>query len=146
VGNAEPVRQRKKEKKGAVFMVYQKVEERSAFCATCPQPADVSNVLTSLSFVLAFAMKAEVEGTYMHLPPLPAQFHYEGPGGVRVIYLAGQDIALDGECFPEHQSRFWLYGGHDQTVFQQVASVLAVRWSLSWQRSSCSSSSLEEVA
>jgi hypothetical protein len=126
-------------------MAHQNDEERAAFCATCPQPAEVSNVLASLGCVLAFSMPAEYEGAYMYLPPLPAQFHYEGPGGLRVIYLAGPDIALDGECFPEHESRFWLYGGHDQTAFQQVASALAVRWSLSWQHSG-SSSSLADVA
>ena len=126
-------------------MVHQKDEEHSAFCATCPQPEDVSNVLASLGCVLAFTMPAEDEGAYMHLPPLPAQFHYDGPGDVRVIYLAGSDIELDGECFPAHESRFWLYGDHNQAAFQQVASVLAVRWSLSWQRTG-SSSSLEDVA
>jgi hypothetical protein len=126
-------------------MAQQIDEERSAFCATCPQPADVSNVLTSLGCVLAFTMQAEDEGAYMHLPPLPAQFHFEGPGGLHVIYLAGPDIALDGENFPEHKSRFWLYSGHDQAVFQQVSSKLSVRWSLSWQRGG-SSSSLADVA
>jgi len=126
-------------------MVHQNEEERSAFCATCPSPMEVSNVLASLGCVLAFTMPAELEGAYMHLPPLPAQFHYEGPGGLRVIYLAGPDIALDGECFPEHESRFWLYGDHDQTVFQQVASKLSVRWSLSWQHNG-SSTSLGNVA
>jgi hypothetical protein len=126
-------------------MVHQIDEERWAFCATCPLPADVSNVLASLGCVLAFRMPAEYEGAYMHLPPLPAQFHYDGPGGVRVIYLAGQDIALDGECFPEHESRFWLYSGHDQAAFKQAASMLSVRWSLSWQHSG-SSSSLADVA
>ena len=99
-------------------MIHQHDEERSAFCATCPQPVDVSNVLVSLGCVLAFSMPAEHEGAYMHLPPLPAQFHYGGPGGLRVIYLAGPDIALDGECFPEHESRFWLYGDHAQLATQ----------------------------
>jgi hypothetical protein len=126
-------------------MAHQKDEERSALCATCPQPVEVSNVLASLGCVLAFSMPAEDEGAYMHLPPLPAQFHFEGPGGLCVIYLAGPDVALDGECFPDHESRFWLYGGHDQTVFQQVASMLTVRWSLNWQHSG-SSSSLADVA
>jgi hypothetical protein len=126
-------------------MVYRQEDERSAFCATCPQPADVSNVLASQGCVLAFSMPAENEGAFMDLPPLPAQFHYEGPCGLRVIYLAGPDIALDGEHFPLHQSRFWLYGEHHQVALQQVASVLAVRWSLTWQRSS-STSSLEHVA
>jgi hypothetical protein len=126
-------------------MVHQQEEERSAFCATCPQPLDVSNVLASQDCSLAFSMPAEDDGVYMDLPPLPAQFHYEGPGNLREIYLAGPDTALDGERFPAHRSRFWLYGDHTQAAFQQVASVLAVRWSLTWQRSS-SSSSLEHVA
>ena len=127
-------------------MVHQSEDERSAFCATCPQPTDVSNLLASQGCSLAFSMPAEDEGAYMDLPPLPAQFHYEGPGGVRVIYLAGPDVALDGERFPAHQSRFWLYGDHDQAAFGQIASVLSVRWSLTWQGCGCSSPSLEEVA
>jgi hypothetical protein len=126
-------------------MVYQPEEERSAFCATCPQPTDVTNVLANLGCVLSFTMPAEDEGAYIDLPPLPAQFHYEGPGSLRVIYLAGPDVALDGERFPEHGSRFWLSGDHDQAAFQQIASKLSVRWSLRWQRSG-SSSSLVEVA
>jgi hypothetical protein len=126
-------------------MAHQKDEERSAFCATCPQPAEVGSVLASLGCVLAFSMQAEDEGAYMHLPPLPAQFHYDGPGGLRVIYLAGPDVALDGESFPAHESRFWLYGDHNQAALQQVASMLSVRWSLSWQHSG-SSSSLADVA
>jgi hypothetical protein len=127
-------------------MVHQQEDERSAFCATCPQPADVSKVLSSLGCSLAFSMPAEGDGAYMDLPPLPAQFHYEGPGGMRVIYLAGSDIALDGERFPEHQSRFWLSGDHNQATFQQVASILSVRWSLHWQRCGSASASLEDVA
>ena len=126
-------------------MVYRQEDERSAFCATCPQPADVSNVLANQGCVLAFIMPAENEGAYLDLPPLPAQFHYEGPCGLRVIYLAGPDVVLDGECFPAHKSRFWLYGDHDQAVFQQIISKLSVRWSLSWQHSG-SSSSLADVA
>ena len=126
-------------------MVHQQEEECSAFCATCPEPTDVSKVLAGLSCSLAFSMPAEDEGAYMDLPPLPSQFHYEGPGSLRVIYLAGPDIALDGERFPEHESRFWLYGDHTQAALQQVASKLSVRWQLTWQRSG-SSSSLGEVA
>src|SRR5690348_4307830 len=126
-------------------MVYQHEDERSAFCATCPQPAEVSKVLSNLGCSLAFSMPAESEGAYMDLPPLPAQFHYEGPGGLRVIYLAGPDIALDGERFPAHESRFWLYGNHTQVAFQQIASRLSVQWSLRWQRRS-SASSMKDVA
>jgi len=115
-------------------MVQHRTTEYSAFCTTCSRPEEVTNVLASLGFVLDFTMPTEDEGAYMHLPPLPAQFHFEGPGGVYAIYLAGPDVALDGESFPDHTSRFWLYGGHDQAVFQRVASVLAIRWSLTWQR------------
>jgi hypothetical protein len=126
-------------------MAQHQAEECSAFCKTCPRPEEVTNVLVSLGLVLAFAMPAEDDGAYMQLPPLPAQFHYEGPGGVRAIYLAGPDIALDGERFPDHQARFWLYGGHNQAACQRIASALAVRWSLTWQRSEVSPS-LQGVA
>src|SRR5215471_6945834 len=136
------MRQEENKRKGEVCMAQHQEEERSAFCATCPQPAEVRKMLGNLGCSLTFSMPAEDERAYMDLPPLPAQFHYEGPGGVRVIYLAGPDIALDEEHFPEHRSRFWLYGDHDQVAFGQVASVLAIRWQLNWQRSDRSSLSL----
>jgi hypothetical protein len=115
-------------------MAHHEKHELSAFCSMCLLPEEVSHVLERFGFVLGFTLPAEDDGAYMHLPPLPAQFHYDGPGGMRVIYLAGPDMALDGECFPEHQSRFWLCRGHDHAAFQRIASVLAVRWSLMWQR------------
>ena len=46
-----------------VSMVHQQEEECSAFCATCPEPTDVSKVLACLGCSLAFSMLAEDEGT-----------------------------------------------------------------------------------
>jgi hypothetical protein len=114
-------------------MAQQKGEELSAFCATCPLPEDVSTVLGSLGFLLAFTMPAEEHGTYMHLPPLPAQFHYDGPCGTEVIYLAGRDTPLEGEVFPFHASRFWLYTGADAQAFQLTMSTLAFRYQFTWR-------------
>jgi hypothetical protein len=83
-------------------MIHQNDEERWAFCETCPQPEDVSNVLASLGCSLAFTMPAEHEGAYMHLPPLPAQFHYEGPGGLHVALYFAWSFYPFGEWVGNH--------------------------------------------
>src|SRR5258708_16415020 len=71
----------------------------TAFCATCPDPAEVSHLLQGLGFHLVFFMPADTSGEYMaDLPPLPAQYHYEDAVGTRIEYLAGADTpCLDDE-------------------------------------------------
>src|SRR5436305_461002 len=82
--------------------------ERQAFCATCPSAEEVSTLLATLGFSLDFQLDAQYTS---QLPLLPAQYHYQDVCGTEVIYLAGRDVALDGEQFPPHASRFWLYAG-----------------------------------
>ena len=110
-------------------------QDMSAFCQTCIHPQDVTNILTLLGFSLAFQMKPDDQQAYMQLKPLPAQFHYEGPYGMNVVYLAGEDINTgDEDVFPVHASRFWLYrAGETDLIFQQAIDVLTTAFSLSWE-------------
>ena len=108
-------------------------QEISAFCQTCPPPHEVTNVLVLLGFSLTFQMQADSQQAYLQLKPLPAQMHYEGPYGMNVVYLAGEDLNIDDECiFPAHASRFWLYPGNEsEPLFQHVIDVLSNAFSLS---------------
>ncbi len=110
-------------------------QDVSAFCQTCPRPQDVTSVLESLGFHVSFQMQADNQHAYMQLKPLPAQVHYEGPCGMNVVYLAGEDIDIDDEyAFPKHASRFWLYcAGESEQTFKQTMNVLTGAFSLSWK-------------
>jgi hypothetical protein len=120
--------------------------EHSPFCATCPSADDVTEALAPLGFTLVFQMKADTARAYTNLPPLPAQYHYEGQHGASVIYLAGKDILILGDevdepagarplPYPEHCSRFWI-AAPDAHVVLLVLRVLARLGSLKWQRGS----------
>lgn len=111
-----------------------RANDLTAYCATCPLPEEVTAVLQPLGFWLAFAMKADDDQEYLHLPPLPAQFHFEDAHGTQLIYLAGNDIDLDDmQPLPAHRSRFWLYAGTDPAELHGVIRILASTWSLTWQ-------------
>jgi hypothetical protein len=110
----------------------QPATERDAFCATCPSVADVTALLATLGFRLDFQLDAQPSHT-SPLPPLPAQYHYKDACGTEVIYLAGRDLALDGQSLPPHASRFWLYTGADSEAFTLVRSTLAQRYRLVWR-------------
>ena len=105
----------------------------TAFCATCPAPETVTAFLHGLGLRLDFHLEAVHYAAYEHLPDLPAQYHYHSRG-IEVIYLAGTDSPLDGERFPRHASRFWVYPGVDGAAFRRVVRVLSARWLLTWQR------------
>jgi len=109
------------------------VDERAAFCTTCPSAEEVGSLLQIVGFELTFQMDTDAPPRYEQLPPLPSQFHFQDTHGNEVIFLAGRDVDLDGVGFPEHASRFWLYPGADRAVYGRVAHVLAVRWSLTWR-------------
>jgi hypothetical protein len=106
-----------------------------AFCQTCPTAEAVTTLLEGLGFSLSFQMDAMRYPAYTQLPDLPAQYHYSDEYGTQVIYMVGRDTPLDGERFPRHASRFWVYPGADAGAFRRVVSVLAIRWLLTWQRS-----------
>ena len=105
----------------------------TAFCATCPAPEEVAAFLYGLGFRLDFQLEAVHYAAYQQLPDLPAQYHFHSLG-IEMIYLAGKDSPLDGECFPRHASRFWAYAGSDAQAFRRVVSTLSARWLLTWQR------------
>jgi hypothetical protein len=107
-------------------------EERGAFCPTCPPAEDVTALLAALGFHLDFQLDAQRSHT-SPLPPLPAQYHYKDTCGTEVIYLAGRDLALDGQSLPPHASRFWLYAGADKEAFTWVLTTLAQRYRLVWR-------------
>lgn len=117
-------------------MTYTTGEELEAFCPTCPLADEVTNLLHTVGFELAFHMEIDASPDYEQLPPLPAQFHFQDTHGNEVIFLAGRDADLDGVRLPEHASRFWLYSGADVAAYRRVAHMLAVRWSLAWQPTS----------
>ena len=121
--------------------------ELEAFCTTCPPVEEVSALLANLGFTLSFQMQEQDDlHTLVHLPALPAQYHYKDAHGTEVIYLAGRDTPLeDGEVFPFHASRFWLYTGADAQAFQLTMSTLALRYQFTW-RVPCEDAAHEEVA
>jgi hypothetical protein len=92
-------------------------------------------LLEGLGFSLSFQMDAIRYPAYTQLPDLPAQYHYTDVYGTQVIYLVGRDAPLDGERFPRHASRFWVYPGADAGACRRIVAVLATRWLLTWLRS-----------
>src|SRR5947209_3745251 len=82
----------------------------TAFCSTCPAAAEVTEALTLLGFALVFQLDADDNQAYLHLAPLPPQFHYRNDHGTEVVYLAGVEQE-DKQPAPQHASRFWLYVG-----------------------------------
>jgi hypothetical protein len=120
--------------------------ELEAFCPTCPPVEDVSALLAKLGFPLTFQMEVQDDlTTLVHLPALPAQYHYKDGFGTEVIYLAGRDTALEGEIYPFHASRFWLYPGADMQAFQLAMSTLALGYQFTWC-APCEDAAHEEVA
>jgi hypothetical protein len=120
--------------------------ELEAFCTTCPPAEEVSALLATLGFTLAFHMDA-VQSPCAEVPTLPAQYHYKKDAcGTEVIYLAGRDTPLDGEVFPFHGSRFWLYAGADAQAFQLTMSTLALHYGFAWRDPSEQDTQQEEVA
>ncbi len=117
--------------------------DSTAFCQTCPSVQDVTMRLTPLGFSVAFHMQADEKQAYLDLDPLPEQCHYDGPFGMSVVYLAGEDSDLNADedrapditnTFPAHASRFWCYcGGESKGVFQHTLGMLATAYSLIWE-------------
>jgi len=106
--------------------------EYTAFCATCPAADEVTEALAPLGFTLVFQMQADDAQAYLHLAPLPAQFHYRDRQGTEVIYLAGVNLE-DEQPAPVHASHFWLYAGADASAYKQAAEALTAQWALTWQ-------------
>ena len=114
----------------------QPAQELEAFCRTCPEPQEVTAYLHTMSFTLVFQMPACIPSASSAVALLPAQFHYERPDGLSIIYLAGQDHAdeEEEERLPPHASRWWAYAGADPDAFSRVTHALAITWSCTWRR------------
>lgn len=109
-------------------------QELEAFCRTCPEPQEVTACMHTMGFRLVFQLPAYQPSATSAVAPLPAQFHYERPDGMSVIYLAGSDRAEDeGEQFPPHASRWWVYAGSDLSALFQVSHALTIKWSCTWR-------------
>lgn len=120
--------------------------ELHAFCATCPPAPDVTALLIKLGFRLAFQMEARDDlRSGIPLPALPAQYHYKDAYGTEVLYLAGTDTPLEGERYPRHAGRFWLYAGANPQAFRLVQTMLALTYQFTW-RVPCEDAIHEEVA
>lgn len=120
--------------------------ELHAFCPTCPPAPDVTALLATLGFRLAFQMEAQDDlRSGERLPALPAQYHYKDAFGTEVLYLAGTDTPLEGEDYPRHASRFWLYAGAHSQAFRLARTMLALSYQFTW-RVSCEDAAHEEVA
>ncbi len=107
--------------------------EIEGFCSCCPPAEEVLAALRDLDFRLDFSLDALSFPDSVDLAPMPAQYFYEGPCGVSIIYLAGVDP--EGKNLPFHSSRFWIcaqmsayWGYRGWKVQQQAVSVLAGRW------------------
>jgi hypothetical protein len=108
--------------------------ELHAFCTTCPPAEEVTALLAKLGFRLTFQMEAQDDlRSGIPLPALPAQYHYKDAYGTEVLYLAGTDTPLEGEDYPPHASRFWLYAGAQRGVFRQAMSSLALAFQFTWR-------------
>jgi len=119
-------------------------DELEAFCHSCLEPQEVTAFLKQLGLRLDFQMEAFLPPVYSPLAQLPAQFHFADDSGMSLIYLAGEDNSTE-ECerLPVHKSRFWAYAGADVQRFEQIAQLVAVRWSFTWH---CPSQAQQDVA
>ena len=106
--------------------------ELTAFGATCPRIEDVTGILADLGLGLVFQLRAFRATS--NAPALAAQYHFQGGKGAEVLYLAGQDTAMDGERFPAHASRWWVSSGADPLIYRQIVQTLSERYVLSWQQ------------
>ena len=125
----------------------QPITELDAFCRTCPPVEEVSALLTTMGFRLEFQMDRQDDlKAVVHLPALPAQYHYRDAYGTEVVFLSGRDTPLDEERFPPHASRFWLYLGASAQAFQLAKSMLALTFQFTWRDPHAEAAPHEEVA
>ncbi len=93
-------------------------------------------MLEALGLRLTFEMAATSPAQDLRVAPLPAQFHFRGPRGLEVIYLAGKDVSYEQyHPLPPHASRWWAYPGANPLLCAQVTKALSARWQLHWRTS-----------
>jgi hypothetical protein len=104
-----------------------------AFCQSCPSVENVKAVLAPLGFSQTLSMKAYAAFPDRSVPALPAQYHFDDGKGTEVLYLAGKDHSPEeGKQFPAHQSRLWVYPGHDPARSVQAIALLSRQWLMAW--------------
>ncbi len=106
-------------------------EESKSFCTRCPSVDEVTRALQTLDFRLTFQMGESAFPSPLHVPALPAQYHYRDQHNTEVIYLAGYDAETNRT--PLHASRFWIYSGANVAAYLQVRQFMAAQWSLIWE-------------
>lgn len=118
-------------------------EPLTAFCASCPEPKEVEQVLEPFGLRQVFSLPADTTVSQAGLPPLPAQYHYKDESGTSVQYLAGVDspcladdddepIASSRYHYPKHASRFWLTPGGNELTARRVQDTLTSAFGLAW--------------
>lgn len=108
------------------------VRDLEAFCERCPAASDVAETLQTLGFRLTYQMSAVVSPESSNIPALPPQYHYTDDYGTEVAYLAGFDTPMEGEWYPPHKSRFWLWPGANAQAYTQTAFLLVSKYHLRW--------------
>lgn len=108
------------------------LRDLEAFCHHCPKESDVTAILQTLGFRLAFQMGPFTPPESSDVPALPPQYHYADQHGTEIVYLAGRDTPEDGERFPFHASRFWLWPGADAQAHARSATLLASTYHFRW--------------
>jgi hypothetical protein len=104
-----------------------------AFCQSCPSVESVKAVLAPLGFSQTLSMKAYAAFPAYSVPALPAQYHFDNGKGTEVLYLAGKDSSpKEGKELPAHQSRLWVYPGHDPALSVQAIALLSKQWLMAW--------------
>jgi hypothetical protein len=105
----------------------QKTTMITAFCHCCPSVTAVTQTLHAAGCHLQFSMDAISPPSWASGGALPAQYHYTGPFGVEVLFLAGRDSSRNGERLPPHAARFWIDGSPGQKsgdIQQRIVSLL----------------------
>ena len=106
-------------------------QELEAYCFGCPNVDEVEEVLRRFGFRLTFTMPAVKRR--LTQTSLPAQYHFQGPDGMELLYLAGRDVGNEQRRLPPHQSRFWAVAGSSPQTYTSVLAALAKHWALQWQ-------------
>jgi hypothetical protein len=115
-------------------MITPAIRDLNAFCVGCPAATDVTAALQTLGFRLTFYMDKRTSPESYGVPALPPQYHYTDQHGTEVIYLAGRDKPEDGERFPAHESRFWLWPGADGLAHTRAADLLVKTFHLTFKK------------
>ena len=112
---------------------YTTLRPLQAFCQSCPSVENVKAVLAPLGFSLSFHLRSYPARPNWTIAALPEQYHYQDRYGTEVVFLAGKDyFPEEGKQLPAHQSRLWVYPGHDPACSVQAVATLSKQWLMAW--------------